>query len=82
MGIAKRGGQCLMGIYSNLDELNIKIFITFTRSVPDKLTETKKPPENHFISPLRHQLTRPFATAFAYWLEQYLVIPWESTGAD
>ena len=42
MGIAKRGGQCLTGIYLNCGVLNIKIFVKYLRLVPDKLTETKK----------------------------------------
>ena len=63
MGIAKRAGQCLTGIYSNLDELNIKIFIKFSRSVPGKLIKTKKPPFHKSLYKSFHQLTRPFATA-------------------
>ena len=50
-GIDKRGGHCLKAIYLNLSELNFKIFIKRSRSVACKLIETKKPPENLFISP-------------------------------
>ena len=45
MGIAKRGIHCLAGIYLNGSELNVKIFVKCLRSVPDKITETKRPPE-------------------------------------
>ena len=72
----KKGGHCLTDIYFSLSELNIKIFITFSRSVPDKLIETKKPPENIFISPRATQnissLVRSSLQQCTYWLEWYL----------
>ena len=51
MGITKRGGHRLKAIYLNLSELNIKFSIKHSKSVADKLTEIKKPPEKLFIIP-------------------------------
>ena len=53
------------GICSKLGKLNIKIYIKYLRSVHNKLTETKKPLKNLFISHGGHkyQLACPFATA-------------------
>ena len=85
MGIAKRGGQCLAGIYLNVRELNIKICIKYWRSVSDKLIETKKPPEKLLYASGGHK-TSPDSSfhhcfhQFTYWLEWYLVIPRELTG--
>ena len=55
MGISKRGGHSLNAIYLILGEVSINFFFKHTRSVANKLTEIKKPPENLFISPVRHK---------------------------
>ena len=46
MGIAKRSGHCLTRIYSNLSKLNVKRFITYLKSIPNKQIETNKPPKS------------------------------------
>ena len=85
MGNAKRGGHCLKAIYSNLSELNIKLLIKYSGSVPGKLIEIKKLPENLLISPEGHKTSinssiRHCFQQRTYWLEWYLVIPRESPG--
>ena len=82
--ITKRGGHCLKAIYSNLSELNITTFIKHSISAADKLIETKKPPEDLFISEGHKTSTdssvRHCLPQLTYWLEWYLVIPRESPG--
>ena len=49
MGTAKIGGHYLKAFYLNLGEFNIEFF-KHSSSVAGKLIETKKLPENLFIS--------------------------------
>ena len=73
MGIAKRSGHRLKAIYMNLSESNVKIFIKRTRSVAEKLTETKKPPENLFISTEGHKTSTNSSVCHCFQQLTYLV---------
>ena len=49
MEIAKRSGHCITRFYVNVSESDIKSFIKYLGSVPNKLIETKNPPRKLFI---------------------------------
>ena len=76
-GMAKRGGHCNAGIYLNLSDLKVKVFINYSMSIPNKLFETKKH-EGHKTS--ASSAVRHCFQQLTYWLEWYLVISRESTG--
>ena len=77
MGITKRGGHSLTGIYLNVRELKVKIF-KYSISVPNKLTETKRLLGKLVVSLRGTQnickLVRHCFQEFTYRLEWNLVI--------
>ena len=85
MGITKRGGHCLTGIYLDVSGFKVKIFIKYSIPVLNKLIETKNYSESYLQASKGHKTSANLSVRhcfqkFTYWLEWYLVIPRESTG--